>query len=75
MATLVERAQRGPYAGVAFIEPALHHVGHGDPPRQGMVLEEVTLPRRGGLGVFSNGLRQRIVERGARIFSSWRMMA
>ena len=42
--------------------------GHGDPPRQGMVLEEVTLPRRGGLGVFSNDPWQRIVERGARIF-------
>ena len=33
-----------------------------------MVLEEVTLPRRDGLGVFSNGPRQRIVERGARSF-------
>ena len=64
--THVERAQGA---------PMLHHDRHGDPPRQGMVLVEVTLPRLGGLGVFSNGLRQRIVERGARSFSSWRLMA
>ena len=40
-----------------------------------MVPEEVTVPRLGGLGVFLNGPRQRMVERGARSFSSWRMMA
>ena len=51
-----------------LVEPAFHHDRHGDPPHQGMVPEEVTLPRRDGLGVFSNGPRQRIVERGARIF-------
>ena len=51
-----------------LVEPAVHHGGHGDPPRQGMELEEVTLLRRGDLGFFSNGPRQCIVERGARIF-------
>ena len=70
-----ERAQRGPLGGGGFKSLRSTMAGHGDPPRQGMVLEEVTLPRVGGLGVFSNGPRQRIVERGARTFSSWRMMA
>ena len=68
-------SSEGPLGGGGFLEPAVHHARHGDPPRQGMVLEEVTLPRRGGLGVFSNGPWQRIVERGARSFSSWRLMA
>ena len=68
MATLVERAQRGPLGGGGFLEPAVHHGRHGDPLREGMVLEEVTLSRLGGLGVFSNGPRQCIVERGARFF-------
>ena len=74
-ATHVERAQRGALCEGGFVEPVACHVRYGGPPCQGMVLEEVTLPRRGGLRVFSNGPRQRIVERGARIFTSWRMMA
>ena len=45
-----ERAQRGPLCG-GGLEPAFHHDRHGDPPRQGMVPEEVTVPRLGGLGV------------------------
>ena len=65
--THVERAQGAPRRGW-LEEPVLHHDRHGDPPRQGVVLVEVTLPRLGSLGVFSNGPRQRIVERGARIF-------
>ena len=68
-------SSEGPLGGGGFLEPVLHHVRHGDPSRQGVVLEEVTLPRLDGLGVFSNGPRQRIVERGAQSFSSWRMLS
>ena len=65
--THVERAQGAPRrGGLESLCPTMS--GHGGPPRQGMVLGEVTLPRLSGLGVFSNGPRQRIVERGARIF-------